>query len=63
MSNRNDPSQGMVKDKRPQPRPVAKPDTKALMRADQRAINRQDAALTRQKPAQSVGGKENWRRG
>jgi hypothetical protein len=63
MSSKNDSSQGTVADpKNPKATRVAEPDTRALMRADQRTINAKDAAQTRAKPAQVVSGKQDWHR-
>ena len=59
-----DPSQGVVPDpKVPTTRPVAEPDGPAILREIQRDVDTADRAVTKRRPAQDVGGKQDWRRG
>ncbi|WP_036050183.1 hypothetical protein [Bradyrhizobium sp. Tv2a-2] len=65
MSKKLEPAQGGGNPKQPlgKATPVAQPDGKAIIRAAGRDVARKDRADHEQRAPQSVGGKQNWRRG
>ena len=64
MSQKSDPSQGMVPDPaHPRGRKAPTPDGKAIIRGIGRAVNAADRAATKPRPPQKVSGKQDWRCG
>jgi hypothetical protein len=65
MSNRNDPSQtGGVPGNRPKSaRKVPTPNGTAIIRATAAAVDQKYAEDHKMRPAQKVGGLQDWRRG
>ena len=62
--SKDDPSQGTVPDpKNPKGHPVPNPDGKRIIRKIGRDVDAADRAVTKPRPAQKVGGKQDWRRG